>query len=84
MKIKLKIFDREYVLCSLLESKYIKMMSEIYDFNNISEYERDTILFPNSWNENPNTELKIEILKEAIEKKINLKYTDKISEYIKR
>ncbi len=77
-------FDREYVLCSLLESKYIKMMSEIYDFNNISEYERDTILFPNSWNENPNTELKIEILKEAIEKKINLKYTDKISEYIKR
>ena len=77
-------FSKEYVLYSLLESKYIKTMCEIYDFSNISEYERDTILFPTSWNENNNIELKIEILKEAIEKKINLKFTDKMIDYIKR
>ena len=75
--------DSMTICCNLVEIQYINKMKELLKLTNLNDFEMRKILFPDEWNYIEDKELKLLMLKEAVEKNIILSETELVKNYYK-
>ena len=74
--------EKDFIL-TRYQLQYKKMMLELYDFSQVPEEKITEIIYPSSWHYINDRDVKISILKEAIEDKCSLIETTALNNYFK-
>lgn len=76
--------DSMDICCNLVEIQYLNNMKKLLKLNDLNDLELREYLFPDEWNYIENKELKLLMLKEALDKNIMLAETELVSDYYKK
>lgn len=76
--------DSMDICCNLVEIQYLNNMKRLLKLNDLNDLELREYLFPDEWNYIENKELKLLMLKEALDKNIMLAETELVSDYYKK
>lgn len=76
--------DSMDICCNLVEIQYLNNMKRLLKLNGLNDLELRDYLFPDEWNCIENKELKLLMLKEALDKNIMLAETESIRDYYKK
>lgn len=76
--------DSMDICCNLVEIQYLNNMKRLLKLNGLNDLELRDYLFPDEWNCIDNKELKLLMLKEALDKNIMLAETESIRDYYKK
>ena len=76
--------DSMDICCNLVEIQYIDNMKKLLNLINLNDFEIRKNLFPDEWNYIENKELKLLMLKEALDKNIILSETELVRDYYKK
>lgn len=76
--------DSMDICCNLVEIQYLNNMKRLLKLNGLNDLEIRDYLFPDEWNCIENKELKLLMLKEALDKNIMLAETESIRDYYKK
>lgn len=72
------------ICCNLLEIQYIEKMKKLMNLENYTDLELRKILFPGEWHYIEDKNLKLLMLKEAIDNNKRLSETDLVLEYYRK
>ena len=72
------------ICCNLVEIQYINNMKKILELNDLNDLELRGYLFPDEWSYIEDKDLKLQALKEALDKNIKLNETELITDYYKK
>lgn len=76
--------DSMDICCNLVEIQYLNNMKELLKLNDLNDLELRKYLFPDEWYYIENKELKLSMLKEALDKNIMLSETELVRDYYKK
>lgn len=76
--------DSMDICCNLVEIEYIKKMKELLKLDDLNDLQLRKYLFPDEWNYIEDKNLKLLMLKEALEKNIILVETELVRGYYRK